>query len=101
MNRYWELAMTKLPEMAVNINGNLGFKEWRDQPPTQNMTLEEKREAARRVNAYPKLIEAMKSECLERRAAAADASNPVRKAYEQSRAHFLGSLLADLGEYDQ
>lgn len=46
----------KLPEMAVNINGDLGLKDWRDQPPTQNLTLAEKREVAKRANLYPKLI---------------------------------------------
>jgi len=52
--------MKKLPEMAVNINGDLGAKEWRrdtSKGMTQYLTLEEKQELANRANAYPKLIE--------------------------------------------
>jgi hypothetical protein len=49
--------------MGVNINGDFGAKNWRADPPRgmhQRLSLEEKREAARRCNAYPKLVEALK-----------------------------------------
>lgn len=53
---------TPLPEIAVNINGDLGVKDWRRDSPnsmTQRFTLDEKREVARRANAYPELVEAL------------------------------------------
>lgn len=54
---------TSLPEIDVNINGDLGVKEYRRDPAngiTQRFTLDEKREVARRANAYPKLVAAMR-----------------------------------------
>jgi hypothetical protein len=57
---------TPLPEMGVNINGDFGAKEWRPDPlrrggVTQYLSLAEKMEAARRCNAYPKLVEALRT----------------------------------------
>jgi hypothetical protein len=52
-----------LPEMGVNINGDFGAKNWRADPPRgmhQRLSLQEKKEAVRRCNAYPKLVDALR-----------------------------------------
>lgn len=56
------------------------------------------REQKRRAAAYPKLIEALKAELVERDAAAADTQHSVRRAYETERAKEIRALLRDLGE---
>lgn len=51
------------------------------------------------ANEREKLVRALRVELIERDAAAADAQNPVRRAYEQERAEKLRALLTELGEY--
>lgn len=90
---------TPLPEMAVNINGDLGVKDWRRDPHngmTQRLTLDERREVARRANAYPRLVEALRAVDI---AAMSDYRNDwsvMAAAVSRVRA-----LLAELGKSDK
>ena len=54
-----------LPEITVTIHGELGAKNW-SQPDgrgcvTQYLTLDERREAARRANAYSQLVATLRT----------------------------------------
>jgi hypothetical protein len=85
---------TPLPELAVNINGDLGVKDWRrDQPMgmTQRFTLDEKREVARRANAYPKLVQALRA--IVRSTPGGFAGDPLIAARRSAE-----TLLHELGE---
>ena len=80
--------MKTLPNMSVNINGDLGVADWRSDPAkgmTQRLTLEEKREIARRTNAYPALIQALRLE-------------NVNDKGEQRQNTPIAALLGELGE---
>jgi len=50
---------TPLPIIAVDLNGYISAKDWRYQPLTQALSLDEKREVERRCNAYPELVAAL------------------------------------------
>lgn len=80
-----------LPALAVNINGDLGVKEWRrDQPNgmTQRLNLDEKREIAKRANAYPKLVEMLRN--IAANEWSATGATPTGKS--------VSALLRELGE---